>query len=64
MVKKLTYILSVAEKLQTFLFQYWITPPTITGKSPVELPMNRKLNNELNIKPGEDTKVYNYMINF
>ena len=46
-MKKLTDITSMSEKLQTFLFQYRIIPQSITGKSPAELLMNRKLNNKL-----------------
>ena len=46
-MKKLTDITSMSEKLQTFLFQYRIIPPSITGKSPAELLINRKLNNKI-----------------
>ena len=63
-MKKLTDITSLTEKLQTFLFQYRITPQSITGKSPAELLMNRKLNNKLNIiKPDADSYKANYPIN-
>ena len=63
-MKKLTDITSMSEKLQTFLFQYRIIPQSITGKSPAELLMNRKLSNELNIiKPDADSHKVNYPIN-
>ena len=46
----------MSDRLQTFLFQYHITPQSITGKSPAELLMNRKLNNKLSfIKPDADS---------
>ena len=63
-MKKLTNIMSMSEKLQTFLFQYRIISQSITGKSPAELLMNRKLNNKLNIiKPDADSHKVNYPIN-
>ena len=63
-MKKLRDITSMSEKLQTFLFQYSIIPQSITGKSPAELLMNRKLNNKLNIiKPDADSHKANYPIN-
>ena len=33
--------------LQDFLFQYRVTPHTVTGLSPAELPMGRKLRDKL-----------------
>ena len=35
------------EELQKFLFQYRTTPHTVTGVSPAEMPMGRKLRNKL-----------------
>ena len=41
-----------------FLFTYWITPYTNTGRSPAELLMNRKLNSALNLlRPNMDSKL-------
>ena len=63
-MKKLKDIQSMSERLRTFLFQYCITPLSITGKSPVELFMNRKLNNKLNVmKPDEDSSEVNRSLN-
>ena len=51
----------MSDRLQIFLFQYRITPQSITGKSPEELLMNRKLNNRLNIiKPDADSSKVSY----
>ena len=62
--KKLKDIQSMSERLRTFLFQYCITPLSITGKSSVELFMNRKLNNKLNVmKPDEDSSEVNRSLN-
>ena len=49
------------DRLRTFLFQYRITPQSVTGKFPAELLMNRKLNNRLNItKPDADSSEVSY----
>ena len=35
------------EEPENFLFQYWTTPHTVTGVSPAEMLMGRKLRNKL-----------------
>ena len=62
-MKKLKNIESMSDRLRTFLCQYSITPQSITSKSPVELLMNRKLNNKLNIKPDADSSEVSHPTN-
>ena len=40
---------SIQEKLSKFLFQYWITPHTMTGIAPAELLMGRRFRSRLDL---------------
>ena len=40
---------SIQEKISKFLFQYWITPHTMTGIAPAELLMGRRLHSRLDL---------------
>ena len=40
---------SIQEKLSKFLFQYWITPHTMTGIPPAELLMGQRLHSRLDL---------------
>ena len=48
-MKKLSDVKFIPEKVQMFLFHYYITPQSVTGEFPAERLMNRKLANRLNV---------------